>query len=290
MKTRWILLIISLTLSLSQSGKAQNMASPASDKSAPIAGQPARANSGAALAPMGSLPDSNPALNKDVVDSLALIDQSRTLSDRGDAFAKKSNWKNAASQYQQALALWPDSPYALYGLADCDGAAGDRQAAINDYRKAIYQNTTPPHLPQIKEVNTDRLMKYVLLLGQDNQMDEAVRVYNYAIDRLNYDHDRQRLEVLLPELGDGPGQVGDTPQDIEAMVRLAIGVASPGYDLAQLRQAVALAPDSAVAQFYLGKCLYGPDNVGAKTALQKAIQLGDAQTQAAAQSYLQFIH
>ena len=140
-----------------------------------------------------------------------------------------------------------------------------------------------------------RLMEYVLLLSQAGQVDEARRVYNRAIHLLDYDpaSGRPREKVLLPELGDGSGQLPDTPQRLQAMAHLALGMelfAYSGYadqkPLEQFQWAADLAPDSAATQFYLGKYLFGKNAPGAKAALEKAVQLGDDQTTAAAKEYL----
>ena len=82
----------------------------------------------------------------------------------------------------------------------------------------------------------------------------------------------------------------DGKPHLQAMAHLAIGIDTPGFDAAQLREASRLAPTSAAACFYLGKYLYGKRDPGAKAALQRAVELGDDQATAAAQEYLKLMH
>ena len=220
--------------------------------------------------------------------------QSIQLSRDGDAAAKQGGWKTAASDYQAALSLWSGNPLALYGMAHCAGAQGNIAEELNNYRTAIYNPATPLKEPTFREVNTDKLMEFALLLDQAGQVDEALRVYNHAVRGLNYDMGKPRLQVLLPEFGEGPDQEAYTPRKLEAMAHLAIGVFQPGFNDKELRLAVKMAPDSAAAHFYLGKELCGNAyeelDKEAKAQLEEAIRMGDAQTVAAANIYLPLCH
>lgn len=232
------------------------------------------------------------------VDELIVRTKSVSLSREGDADAASGDWQQAAAHYQEALDVWADNSLAFYGLGQCADARGDVAGAVTYYRSVIY-SSDPMYARYggYRVADSNRLMEYALLLTKANQMDEALRVYNRAADLMDFEpmNGHQRKKVLLPALGDGPGQVPYTPERLEAMTHLAVGLglfpSSSGPKIVELfQQAIKLAPDSAIPYFYLGKYLYGINNKGAKAALERAVALGDAATGAAAQEYLDLIH
>ena len=226
-------------------------------------------------------------------------EDSLKLSEEGDADADRGNWAGAFSRYQRAVRLWADNKQAVYGLGRCAQAAGDIAGALGYYHQRIYTSdpsrygTVPGDGYQENDVK--RLMEYVLLLSQAGHIQEAVSVYNRAANLLDYDpaDGHQREKVLLPQFGVGLRREAYTAQELEAMAHLAVGMelfgASGYFDkkpLEQFQKAVDLAPNSAAAHFYLGKYLFGKSDSGAKAELQRAVQLGDDQTAAAAKEYL----
>ena len=221
----------------------------------------------------------------------------------GDAAAEKGAWQEAEVDYRQALALVPENRQAIYGMAACAGAAGDTATQIKYYRAAIYSSdpsrygTVPGDGYQENDVS--RLMEYALLLNKTGPAREAVSVYNRAAHLLDFDPANGHLRelVVLPQFGDSNDQEAYAPRKLAAMARLAIGVEVDGHEgygtsesIHDFQEAMKLAPDSAEAHFYLGKYLYGKNDPGAKAELQKAVELGDGQTAAAANEFVKLIH
>jgi tetratricopeptide (TPR) repeat protein len=228
----------------------------------------------------------------------ATFTQSIEAARQGNAAEKVGDWKTAAKDYHQALGVWPGNTKALYGLARCAKAAGDTASALAYYRQAIYANRPVPFGRVIQEPYAFHSMPFILLLNETGQTQEAVSDYNEMVRRMEYDpvNGSQMLKVLLPQFGDGPGQEPYSPQEFEAMAHLAFFVDAFGYEgygdpepLTHLQKALALAPDSAVANYYMGKYLCGKNDPGAKAYLQKAVDLGDDQTAAAAKVYLNIL-
>jgi len=212
----------------------------------------------------------------------------------GKEAAAHGAWQEARSNYQQVLAVEPSNQDAIYGMAKCAGAAGDVESEIKYFRIAIYAHdasqygTLSPN--SFRGGDPDKLMTYVLLLSQTGQDQESLFVYHRAADLLNYEQGRPILKVLLPELvavRTLPAQVRYTPERLQALAETALAHEEMGFGsdkeaLAHLREAVKLYPDSPVTNYYLGEGLLGTDDPGAKAAYQKAAQLGDDQTIAAA--------
>jgi tetratricopeptide (TPR) repeat protein len=185
----------------------------------------------------------------------AVFEQSLSLSRAGDAAAKQRDWKDAAHNYNGALSLWSSNPSALYGLAKCAKATGDTQAEFRFYRSAIYNPTPAPYRATIREVNPDKLMDYALELARTGQTEEAMTVYDRAADEMD-GSSGEALAVAVPMFGDGPGLEPYSPQEFEAMAHLALFVEIFGHEgygdpepLTHLQKALALAPDSAAANY-----------------------------------------
>lgn len=228
------------------------------------------------------------------------IGASSKLSEAGDEAAKLGNWQIAASHYQDALDLWPDTPLALYGSAKCAEAAGNLDAAIGFYRAAVYSHnpavygTTPGDGWGTN--NVEKMMDFVLTLIQAHQDAEAQKVYKRAAYVLNYQDSKFTgkpfLRVLLPEFGTSAGQVVYTPQRLRAIADTALAHEEKGFGrheeaIAHMREAVRLYPNSPVTQYYLGEALLGPAHDSeAKAAYQKAAELGDERTIAAVKERL----
>jgi len=220
---------------------------------------------------------------------------------QGEQQLQSGNVEEAVTTFQMALGLPAvDENAALRGLAHCAAAAGDLQDEVNFLRPTIYSDN--PALcgtvfgDGYRENNVPRLMEFVLALNQIGQIKEATSVYNRAIGLSNYDGAQLRHKVMLPYLGNAPGQEAYTSQKLQANAHLAIfidmfefeGYGSP-EPLTQLQQAIGLAPDSAAAHYYLGHYLYGKNDPGAKAELERAIQLGDNETATASKEVLQFV-
>ncbi len=237
--------------------------------------------------------------------------QSNDFVKAGNDFAKNSNWTNAQSQYQQALELRPKNEQALYGLATCSLATGDIAKAIDYNRQAIYHDGSASD--GFYENNVEKLMQFALLLNRTGQAAEAVSVYNHAASLLDYQDSqynggKPHLKVLLPEIAampSLPSQVQYTPERLQALADTALSRGGNDYKQARIHieEAVALYPDSAAVQYYLGEVLsnsyyvfldsplsekkatwaaYQEDKKATAAAYKKAVELGDDATVAAA--------
>lgn len=186
--------------------------------------------------------------------------EQQRLIQLADTQYKQQQWKKAISLYQQALQCLPGSAEAWYGLGKCYAKMGDAPNGLEAYRQAVYapasskgSNTDYPY--RIGDV--DRLMEFALLLSKSGQSDEAVTVYNYAINRLNYVDNKPNVKVLLPEFGLLSGQRTYQPLLLQAMAHTAIGLTlnedKPAME--HLDEAVRLAPGSGLTHFYRGQTL-----------------------------------
>ena len=233
-----------------------------------------------------------PEINWGIPDTSKLV---RT----GDEFAMHGAWQEARRNYQEVLTLEPTNDSAIYGLARCAGAVGDVKSEIGYFRRVIYAHDPSHHAivsgESFQGGDPDKLMEYVVLLSQTGQDQEALFVYRRAADLLNYENERPILKVLLPELVAErtlPAQVRYTPERLQALAKTAMAHEESGHGytkeaLAHIREAVKLYPDSPVTNYYLGEELLGTDDRGAKAAYQKAAELGDDHTLAAAKERIE---
>lgn len=297
MKNDSLTLVLAL-LVVGLSGQAH--AQPTSiGKAISVAQKPAQRDSTSEYTPRGSgvigrnylLPGTSlPAVS--AAESVSVA-ESDNCCQEGEAHAKKGNWLAAIGDYQRALSLCSGSKKALYGAAECVAALGDMVKAINYSRQAIYRDGAIT--AGFSENDTKKLMHFALLLNKAGQAAEAVSVYNHAAYALDYQDSQYNagkpyLKALLPELVAErtlPTQERYTPERLQALAETAIAHEEMAFGsnkaaLAHLRDAVNLYPDSPVTNYYLGEGLLRIDDPGAKAAYQKAAQLGDDQTVAAA--------
>lgn len=202
--------------------------------------------------PSSQTPDS---LMPDIGPLFAQTVKSRPLLDRGFAFLAQERWKEAASQFQQALEVAPDILQVHYGLARCYQEAGDIAKALEHYRRSVYET---PTLREFSSLQDDQKLQYALLLSQVGQSDEAMYVYNNVVNRLNYREGKPHLKVFLPEFGLLAGQRTYQALLFQAMARTAISL-SVNEDkpaMQHIREAVRLSPGSGITHFYLAKRLH----------------------------------
>ncbi len=228
----------------------------------------------------------------------------------GDADAELKNWSRSATYYQEALDIWPQNTEALYGLGRCAAATGDLAHAISYYHTAVYvpspntlntYGTVPGDGFQTNDI--EHLMQFAVLLNKAGQTAEALTVYNHAAYILDY-RDSQFtggkpfLKVMLPELAfvpASPDQVQYTAARLQALANTALAYEEKGFGsgkeaTAHMREAVKLYPESPVTQYYLGEALLGPRySTESKAAFQKAIDLGDEKTGAAAKERMKML-
>lgn len=205
---------------------------------------------------------------------------------RGDEALKAGDTDSAIAAFLEARQSDTESLAALIRLADAYTAAGRTEEAIAAYRQLIYP---PPgqDWSHANQLSPTMQMNFSLLLLQTGQEAEALAAYRRALKTLNYDAlGTPKLKVLLPDIG--PGGLPYSPKLLRAMVCLGLGVDSSDTEGPRLKEAVTLAPDSAAANYYLGKYLCARNKPGAKAALERAIKLGDDSTAQAANVYLSF--
>lgn len=203
---------------------------------------------------------------------------------RGDEALKAGDTDGAIAAYLEAQQSESQNLVALVRLAQAYTVAGRTEEAIAAYRQLIYP---PPgqDWSHANQLSPAMQMNFALLLIQTGQAQEALAAYRRALPTLNYDgQGKPMLKVLFPDIG--PGGLAYSPRLLRAMVCLGIGV--DASDEARLKEAVRLAPDSAAANYYLGKSLYGNGKPGAKAALERAVALGDDTTAKEAKVFLPF--
>ncbi len=210
--------------------------------------------------------------------------QSALLSSQGNYEAGKGNWAKAVSLYQQALSLDPADSGALYGMGDYSLTKNDLQAAVGYYRRAVYNYPDTPSPPTVTfgESNAFRVMEYALLLNETGQQDEALTVYRHGAQLLNYMDGRPHLKLMLPDFGDGTGQIAFTPERLQALAQVGWAIDHVDFDTkgawARLQQAAGLFPDSPVPYFYRAQheLRYRQDSKAARADFDKAAQIGSA--------------
>jgi tetratricopeptide (TPR) repeat protein len=211
----------------------------------------------------------------------------------GEEKLKAGDADGAIAAFQQALSLEPHDGLALQRLAEAYTAKGQADQAIGTYRTLLY------HIPgqrwsSSNETSPAVLMPFALLLQQTGRTQEAIAAFQRGLGFLNAG---ELSAPSVPVPAPGSGGIPDTLDGFRAAAHLALFVDTFGHEgygdlepLKHLQQALALAPDSAAANYYMGKYLYGKSDPGAKAYLQKAVDLGDDRTAAAAKIYLSILN
>jgi tetratricopeptide (TPR) repeat protein len=227
-------------------------------------------------------------------------DEAYALVKSGDEAAKVGDWTVAQNSYQQALEVSPayglGYHLSLYGLIAYCRATGDTTKGLEYSRLAIYHHGSAAE--GFFENDTARLMQYALLLNKTGQSAEAMSAYNRAAHLLDYEDSQYHggqptLKVLLPEVAiepNSPEQVQYTPERLQALADTALAHEEMGLEhskeaIAHAREAVTLYPTSAVTHYYLGEA-FPSRTPEQKAAYQKAAELGDERTAAAAKERL----
>lgn len=204
---------------------------------------------------------------------------------RGDEALKAGDTDDAIADFLEARQSESQSLLALVRLAKAYTAAGRTEEAIDAYRQLIYP-VPGQDWSHANQLSPTMQMNFSLLLLNDGQEVEALAAYRRALKTLNYDGlGKPMLEIPLPDIG--PGGLPYSPKLLRAMDCVGIGIDPSGFDGPKLKEAVKLAPDLAVASFYLGRYLCSCNDSSARGPIERAIQLGDAATAKAAKKYLQ---
>lgn len=184
---------------------------------------------------------------------LAQQKQDYAIVRRGDDALKAGDYDAAIDAYQEAKETQTQWHLAEIKLAQAYMAAGRTQEAIDAYRKLLYP-APGQDWNHTNQLSPFMQMSFSLMLLQTGQEVEALAAYRRALPLLNHDAEgRQTIPVQLPLIG--PDGLPYSPELLRAMDCVGAGIDSPGYDVSRLKEAVRLAPDSPVANYYLGNYL-----------------------------------
>ena len=235
----------------------------------------------------------------------ALIEAGQNAQDaivQGEALLKSGHVKDAVSAFQNALSYAPTDGLAYRRLAEAYAAAGKLREASRAFHKFLVEGFGPGNGNGGVGDTADEWAEYALVLVKTGQTADAVQAYNHAASLLDYEggdvqNGKQTVKVLLPELVAErtlPEQVQYTPEHLQALADTALAHEEMSFGsnkeaVTHMREAVKLYPDSPVTNYYLGEALLVKDSAGAKAAYQKAVELGDDKTVAAAKERLSVI-
>lgn len=230
------------------------------------------------------------------------------LNRAGQEALHSKNFAIAEADYREMIQIESDIPNSHYGLGEALAGEGKTAEALAVYKTVVYWplNRDPRAIALNRATgNTSNLrgcceptdavawMKYVLLLSQTGQSEEAFSVYSQA---LRFASDTTHPDVKLSFSAGSP-----SPVELQAATHIALGllVNDTGNDrelaMSEFAQARTLAPDAAVTNFYYS---YGwkrldlqsktrlADAPQAKAALQKAALADDPNVKKAASEEL----
>ena len=200
----------------------------------------------------------------------------------GDALLSEGKPDEAIALYKQTFLVDPRDGRANLNLAKAYAAKGDDQKAIEAYRTLLYPF---PGKDWGYMVDINASMNFAILLSKNGLRDEAIRVYNNALNHINYVDDKPRSSdkdfAPLTITFDGRDRENVyTPTHFEAVARTAMAsIALMEWHMVDakepLKQALALEPRLAIAHLYEGvrlRRLHAPQEQ-INTELDKAAQL-----------------
>lgn len=222
----------------------------------------------------------------------AKMDKINDLDQAGTQALRSRNFVAAEADYRELLQVTATpqmapqtmlGPAPYYGLGEALAGQGRTAEAIAAYKLGIYYplNFTPEAVavsqaidpkPNLRgccfPVDAVAWMKYTLLLSQTGQNAEAFIVYSQA---MRYATDTAHPEMKL-SFPDAP----PTPVELQTAVHVALGllVNDTGNDreqaMSEFDQALRLAPDAAVPNYYYG---YGWQRLDPKSSVKAATAL-----------------
>lgn len=215
----------------------------------------------------------------------------------GDALIQAGDLNGAVDAFQKILTYKPNDGLVYRRMAEAYAAAGKLPEASRAFHKVLIEGFGPGIGNGVGDT-ADEWAEYALVLVKIGQPAEAVQCYNHAATLLDFEDSENHggkpfLKVLLPEVvmsNARPDQVPYTPECLQALADTALaheerGLESEKAAIAHMQEAVKLYPDSAVTHYYLGEALPSR-NPEQKAAYQKAAELGDDATVAAAKERL----
>lgn len=222
---------------------------------------------------------------KDLIDMK--LEQARQWEMRGVEFLKGGYADDAIYAFNKAIAVpttFPPSADAYAGLADAQVIKGLYKEAEASYRLAV--GLVVPAHGMSRELDGDLQMRFALLLSKMGKYDDAIKMYQWGGRLLHLDKDDiKSLDLPFFALK------FDKPL-FEAAAHTALGReyamhANREEAIAHLQQAVALKPEFALAQYYLGDTLTSVHRKAeARAAFKKASELGKGAIQEKADAAL----
>ncbi len=220
--------------------------------------------------------------------------ETNELDHAGKEALRNKNFVLAETNYRELIQMGTLDFYSYYGLGEALAGQGKVAEAIAAYKTAIYWplNNSPEAIAASRAIeNKPNLrgccggmdavawLKYALLLSQTGQNTEAFSVYSQAIRQVN---DPDHSGITLFSAG-GP----QSPSEFQSAVHIALGLLTGGMltdheqAMNEFDQALRLAPDAAVTNYYYG---YGWQRLDPKspTKTANASQAKAALTKAAA--------
>ncbi len=213
----------------------------------------------------------------------AALDRVNDLTHAGTEALHNKNFIAAEADYRELVQVDALSPNSYYGLGEALAGQGKTAEATAAYRTAVYYplNFTPEAVaisqaienkPNLRgcsfPVDAVAWMKYALLLSQTRQNAEAFSVYSQAMRQVN---DPDRSGITLFSAG-GP----QSPSEFQSAVHIALGLLIGGMltdheqAMSEFDQALRLAPDAAVTNYYYG---YGWQRLDPKSSTRAATAL-----------------
>jgi tetratricopeptide (TPR) repeat protein len=221
----------------------------------------------------------------------------QTVSE-GEAYFKAGNTHLAIDSYKAAIDISPADGLAYRRLAEAYTAIGKLEEASRAFHKFLVEGFGPGNGNGGVSDVADEWAEYALVLVKTGQPAEAIQRYNHAASLLDFQDSKYNggkpfLKVLLPELAvepTSPAQVQYTPERLQALADTVLSHEERGFGsdkeaMAHMQEAVKLYPDSAVTYYYLGEA-FPSRTPEQKAAYQKAVELGDEATVAAAKERL----
>lgn len=243
--------------------------------------------------------------------------QSNQAVSDGEAFLKVGKIQEEIASYKNALVIDPMNKLAHQRLAEADMACGKLDEASQNFHKILVEGFKPGFGPGAGG-NSNVWANYALVLLETKHEADALQAYNQGAFIADYEFDQNdpnkkiaHLSVMFPEIAvtpTSPGQVQCTPEILRALTDTLLADSKMGHGsdeeaIAHMKEAAKLYPDSAVVQYYLGLALsysyyvvldspvkdktalwagYEEDKKAMVAAYQKAAELGNEQTAAAA--------
>lgn len=215
----------------------------------------------------------------------------------GEALMKAGDLNGAVGAFQEVIAYMPNDGLAYQRMAEAYAAAGKLPEASWAFHKFLVEGFGPGTNGGVGD-NATEWAEYAVVLGKTGQPAEAIRCYNHAASLLDFEDSenhggKPHLKVVFPELAaepTSPEQVGYTPERLQALADSLLAYEQQGFwsdkeVLAHAQEAAKLYPASAVTHYYLGEVL-PPSSPDKKAAYQKAAELGNNATVAAAKERL----